>query len=77
MNMECQMKDLWKAWGEDVEGSGQGVRLRSCLNCKCTKNLSGKLGVEWWFLQGRRGVHHLVDDTPISQLVVCSVCPGQ
>jgi hypothetical protein len=41
------MKDLWKAWGEDVEGSGQGVWLRSCLNGKCTKNLSGKLAEEW------------------------------
>ena len=46
-----EMKEMWKEWGEDVEGSDQvhpaievmtWVWVLYCLNGKCTKNLSGK-----------------------------------
>ncbi len=45
-----EMKELWKEWGEDVEGSGQVhpailsndlVWVLYCLNVKCTKDLYG------------------------------------
>ena len=53
-----EMKELWKAWGEDVEGSGQvhpailsndlGV---AALLLEWIKTYLG-IGVEWWFQEG-------------------------
>jgi hypothetical protein len=80
-----EMQELWKEWGEDVEGSGQLHRailsnLMTWCGCSITwmtivqKTYLGKV-VEWWVQKGWRGVHHLVDDTRISQFVDCgTIC---
>ena len=79
-----EVKELWKAWDEDGEGSGQvhpailnndlGVAAL-LLEWQAYKKYIWEKEWSGGSKKDRRGVHHLVDDSPIPQFVACSVCP--